>query len=90
MGETVQIEDEHGVTSVRVLLVDDHDLFRTGLRNLLEERGVQVAGEAGHEDFTARDETGRSIGRVYRHHSGNWYWTMNARGPDIPVCGRGL
>ena len=47
MGETVQIEDEHGVTSVRVLLVDDHDLFRTGLRNLLEERGVQIAGEAG-------------------------------------------
>ena len=31
----------------RVLLVDDHDLFRTGLRNLLEqEGGVQVAGEA--------------------------------------------
>src|SRR2546430_15830177 len=32
--------------TVRVLLVDDHDLFRTGLRNLLEERGVHVAGEA--------------------------------------------
>ena len=32
--------------TVRILLVDDHDLFRTGLRNLLEERGVQVAGEA--------------------------------------------
>jgi DNA-binding NarL/FixJ family response regulator len=32
--------------SVRVLLVDDHDLFRGGLRNLLEERGVEVAGEA--------------------------------------------
>jgi DNA-binding NarL/FixJ family response regulator len=31
----------------RVLLVDDHDLFRTGLRNLLEEEGgVRVAGEA--------------------------------------------
>jgi DNA-binding NarL/FixJ family response regulator len=30
----------------RVLLVDDHDLFRTGLRNLLEEQGVQVIGEA--------------------------------------------
>src|SRR5213592_2756409 len=29
----------------RVLLVDDHDLFRTGLRNLLEEQGVEVAGE---------------------------------------------
>jgi DNA-binding NarL/FixJ family response regulator len=31
---------------VRVVLVDDHDLFRTGLRNLLEEQGVQVIGEA--------------------------------------------
>src|SRR4029078_2012042 len=29
----------------RVLLVDDHDLFRAGLRNLLEEQGVQIAGE---------------------------------------------
>jgi DNA-binding NarL/FixJ family response regulator len=29
----------------RVLLVDDHDLFRTGLRNLLEEQGVHVVGE---------------------------------------------
>jgi len=26
--------------------VDDHDLFRTGLRNLLEEQGVQIVGEA--------------------------------------------
>jgi len=26
--------------------VDDHDLFRTGLRNLLEEQAVQVVGEA--------------------------------------------
>jgi DNA-binding NarL/FixJ family response regulator len=32
--------------TLRVLLVDDHDLFRTGLRNLLEEQGVQVVGEA--------------------------------------------
>ena len=30
-----------------MLLVDDHDLFRTGLRNLLEEEGVVVVGEAG-------------------------------------------
>jgi DNA-binding NarL/FixJ family response regulator len=28
------------------LIADDHDLFRSGLRNLLEEQGVQVAGEA--------------------------------------------
>jgi len=42
----VEIRDERSATSVRVLLVDDHDLFRTGLRNLLEERGVPIAGEA--------------------------------------------
>ncbi len=47
MSESVGIEDERNTVSVRVLLVDDHDLFRTGLRNLLEERGIQIAGEAG-------------------------------------------
>jgi DNA-binding NarL/FixJ family response regulator len=31
---------------VRVVVVDDHDLFRTGLKNLLEEQGVNVVGEA--------------------------------------------
>ena len=36
-----------GQDEVRVVLVDDHDLFRTGLRNLLEEQdGVVVLGEA--------------------------------------------
>jgi DNA-binding NarL/FixJ family response regulator len=32
--------------AVRVLIVDDHDLFRTGLRTLLESEGVDVVGEA--------------------------------------------
>jgi NarL family two-component system response regulator LiaR len=32
--------------NLRVLLVDDHDLFRNGLRNLLEDQGLQVVGEA--------------------------------------------
>jgi DNA-binding NarL/FixJ family response regulator len=40
--------------SVRVLLVDDHDLFRTGLRNLLEERDVQVTGEASTGEEAVR------------------------------------
>jgi DNA-binding NarL/FixJ family response regulator len=40
--------------SVRVLLVDDHDLFRTGLRNLLEERGVQIVGEASSGEQAVR------------------------------------
>jgi DNA-binding NarL/FixJ family response regulator len=47
LDESVQIEDGRNTAGVRVLLVDDHDLFRTGLRNLLEERGIQIAGEAG-------------------------------------------
>ena len=38
--------DERQPESLRVLIVDDHDLFRTGLRNLLEEEGVQIVGEA--------------------------------------------
>ena len=35
-----------GADGSRVLIVDDHDLFRTGLRTLLEEHRVQVVGEA--------------------------------------------
>jgi DNA-binding NarL/FixJ family response regulator len=38
--------EERRVDALRVLLVDDHDLFRTGLRNLLEEHGLMIAGEA--------------------------------------------
>jgi DNA-binding NarL/FixJ family response regulator len=38
---------QHAVeSSPRVLLVDDHDLFRRGLRTLLEAEGVDVVGEA--------------------------------------------
>ena len=47
-GETVSqgASTERALDELRVLLVDDHDLFRTGLHNLLEEQGVQVVGEA--------------------------------------------
>jgi DNA-binding NarL/FixJ family response regulator len=38
--------DVQALAQVRVLIVDDHDLFRSGLRNLLEDEGVQVVGEA--------------------------------------------
>ncbi len=40
-----ETEAKH-LDELRVLLVDDHDLFRTGLRNLLEEQGIHVVGEA--------------------------------------------
>jgi DNA-binding NarL/FixJ family response regulator len=33
-------------TAMRVLIADDHPLFRDGLRSLLEARGVDVVGEA--------------------------------------------
>lgn len=41
--------------NVRVLLVDDHTLFRKGLAELLEQRGgIHVAGIAGNEDEALR------------------------------------
>ena len=46
MSEVLQAAEERPNESLRVLIVDDHDLFRTGLRNLLEEQGVLIVGEA--------------------------------------------
>ena len=34
--------------AIRALVVDDHDLFRRGLRDLLEDQGVSVVGEAAN------------------------------------------
>jgi DNA-binding NarL/FixJ family response regulator len=45
-GEHIESSSVRPETSPRVLLVDDHDLFRTGLRTLLEAEGVDVVGEA--------------------------------------------
>ena len=47
VSELVETAEERHVEALRVLLVDDHDLFRTGLRNLLEEQGLAIVGEAG-------------------------------------------
>jgi DNA-binding NarL/FixJ family response regulator len=46
--EVAQQPAPPAVDGYRVLLVDDHDLFRTGLRTLLEEQGVQIVGEAAN------------------------------------------
>ena len=46
MARSATTTDEPAVESLGVLLVDDHDLFRTGLRNLLEGEGLAVVGEA--------------------------------------------
>ena len=42
----LQEDEQRTHVGVRVLIADDHDLFRTGLRTLLEEQGVQIVGEA--------------------------------------------
>ena len=46
MTEPVQEIERRTLDEIRVLLVDDHDLFRTGLRTLLEEQEVNIVGEA--------------------------------------------
>src|SRR3989440_7489037 len=38
--------EETSPDALRRLIVDGHDLFRNGLRNLLEGEGVQIVGEA--------------------------------------------
>src|SRR5689334_12491465 len=52
MTEPVTGDRAQTTDALRVLIVDDHDLFRSGLRNLLEvEQGIEIIGEApgGHE-----------------------------------------
>jgi DNA-binding NarL/FixJ family response regulator len=45
---------DKALDEVRVLVVDDHDLFRTGLKTLLEEQGVNVVGEAANGQTAIR------------------------------------
>jgi DNA-binding NarL/FixJ family response regulator len=49
------VETSEAPDEVRVLLVDDHDLFRTGLRNLLEEQvALQIVGEGANGSEAVR------------------------------------
>ncbi len=57
MGGTPVSADGHSgkhLDELRVVLVDDHDLFRTGLRTLLEEQGIHVVGEAENGNAALR------------------------------------
>ena len=54
MGENGSAPTNASAAGVRVLLVDDHDLFRTGLRTLLEEQDVEIVGEAANGDEAVR------------------------------------
>ena len=56
MGTSPVSDEAHTETEhePRVVLVDDHDLFRTGLVTLLTEQGVHVVGEAGTGEAALR------------------------------------
>jgi DNA-binding NarL/FixJ family response regulator len=45
---------EKALDELRVLVVDDHDLFREGLRIQLEDQGVNVVGEAANGQTAIR------------------------------------
>jgi DNA-binding NarL/FixJ family response regulator len=47
-------EQPHGMGEIRVVLVDDHAIFRNGLRELLEERGLDVVAEASDGETAVR------------------------------------
>src|ERR687886_216523 len=46
--------DDGGSARTRVLVVDDHELFRTGLRTLLEEEGFEVGDAVSGEAAVRR------------------------------------
>ena len=55
------MSEETGKETVRILLCDDHELVRRGIRSLLEsEAGFQVVGEAGTAD--------EAVDAVEKHH----------------------
>ena len=45
-GADGRVDGDEAGDDTRVVVVDDHDLFRTGLMNLLTEQGIHVVGEA--------------------------------------------
>ncbi|MGI8607398.1 MAG: response regulator [Gaiellaceae bacterium] len=49
-----EVHVEKPLDELRVLLVDDHDLFRRGLVNLLSEHGLHVVGEAENGEVALR------------------------------------
>src|SRR6185437_6267316 len=48
-------QEKEGAVTVRVFLLDDHEVVRRGLRDLLEgSGGIEVVGEAGRADEALR------------------------------------
>jgi DNA-binding NarL/FixJ family response regulator len=47
-------DQEPATERIRVVVVDDHDVFRRGLVKLLEDHGLSVVGEAGTGELALR------------------------------------
>ncbi|MCB0213604.1 MAG: response regulator, partial [Anaerolineae bacterium] len=56
---TLQSNPEEAVRGLRLMVVDDHPLYREGLRNMLSVRGIQVVGVA--QDGLAAQEMAREL-----------------------------
>ena len=48
------VEAPNADSGLRVVIADDHSLLRRGLRQLLEDEGVEVVAEAGDVDTARR------------------------------------
>jgi len=59
-------EASNTLESVRVLLVDDHSMFRRGVAAFLKQEGLMVVGEA------ANGETGSEPPRASPRTSSSW------------------
>jgi hypothetical protein len=66
--------------NMRVLIVDDHDLFRDGIASLLSARGYVVVGEAS-DGLESAEEA--EVRRVLRPHLRR----RQRRSPHIPQDG---
>ena len=48
MGAPADVPSQNGTVTVRVFLLDDHEVVRRGVRELLEaEDDLEIVGEAG-------------------------------------------
>ncbi len=64
---------------VRVVLVDDHDMFRTGVRASLDTR-IEVVGEAA--------DVGSAIEAVRRERPASCCWTSTSRAATAAAAPR--
>ena len=70
-------------TQIRVLLVDDHDVVRAGVRTLVEAQGWQVSAEAssGKEAVKLANDVPTDVA------SSIWKWRIRTVSPSFDSSG---